>query len=76
MLTKLLVLAVLAIAVFTLAAAFTQRSAFVLRQETQPYYWSRHNTQTSGSYSGGSWRSNPVRTSYDQFRGGGPGVGK
>ncbi len=76
MLSKLFALAAVAIAGFAIYAAFTQRSAMVLRQEQQPHYWARHNTHSSGVYRSGVWHSNPVRSSYGAFRGGGPGAGK
>lgn len=76
MLTKLLAAAVLLIALVTVTSAFNQRSALVLRQEQQPYYWSRHGTELSGRYYGGRWQSSPLRSTYGSFRGGGPGAGK
>jgi len=76
MLSKLFAAVAVAIAAITLFAGFTQRSAFVLRQEDQSNYWSRTDTQPAGTYRGGVWVASPDRTSYGGFRGGGPGAGK
>ncbi|MBD2461933.1 hypothetical protein H6G89_12840 [Oscillatoria sp. FACHB-1407] len=76
MVTKLLAAAAFFIALTTLVFAFSQRSALVLRQEQQPYYWARHNTYLSGRYYGNSWQPNPARSTYGAFRGGGPSAGK
>lgn len=76
MLTKLFAAAAFLIALMTIVSAFTQRSALVLRQEQQPYYWARYGTNLSGRYYGGSWQPNPLRSTYGEFRGGGPGAGK
>lgn len=75
MLTKLFATIVVAIAAITLTAGFTQQAALVLRQENQNH-WARHGTQTSGTYRSGVWVDSPTRNSYENFRGGGPGVGK
>ena len=76
MLSKFFALTVIAIAAITLTAGFTQRGAFVLRQENQENHWVRYDTQPSGSYRGGAWVASPTRRGYGGFRGGGPGAGK
>jgi hypothetical protein len=75
MLIKFLTLSTAAIALLTLWMAYTQQSAFVLRQENQDQHWSRSNIRTSGSYVGGRWQYSS-RETYAGFRGGGPGTGK
>lgn len=74
--SKILTLLALTIASLTIYAGYTQRSALMLRQESQPLYWSRHGTSVSGRYSRGSWYASPDRATYGSFRGGGPGAGK
>ncbi|PSO55808.1 MAG: hypothetical protein BRC40_05235 [Cyanobacteria bacterium QH_8_48_120] len=76
MLIRIFAIAALIIALFTIWAAYTQRSALSLRQEKQSAYWSRHGTSLSGQYQGGTWIFLPSRSSYGDFRGGGPGAGK
>ncbi|MBE9126010.1 MULTISPECIES: hypothetical protein [unclassified Coleofasciculus] len=84
MLTKVLAATAVAIAVFTIIAGYTQRSALVLGEEKQRNYWSRRGTSLSGTYnenttgtSGGViWVPLPNRSSYGSFRGGGPSAGK
>lgn len=76
MLTKFLASAAIAIAIATILAAYTQRSALVLRQQNQSTYWSRRGTSLSGRYNNNIWVSSPVRSAYGTFRGGGPGAGK
>ncbi len=66
----------LAIAMFTIFLGYTQTSALQLGQESQPMYRPRHNTGISGYYYGGVWRRTPLRSSYGDFRGRGPGAGK
>jgi len=76
MLPKFFAGVTLAIALFTIFASYTQRSALSLRQESQSY-WPRHNTGISGVYVGGGWQPSPFRSDYGGgFRGGGPGSGK
>lgn len=75
MLPKLFAGTAIAIALFTVIAGYTQRSALSLRQESQSY-WPRHDTGISGVYVGGAWQPAPFRSDYGGFRGGGPGVGK
>ncbi len=76
MLIKFLTLSTAVIALLTLWMAFTQQSAFVLRQENQDQYWSRSDSlRPSGSYVGGRWQYSS-RETYAGFRGGGPGTGK
>lgn len=76
MTTKLLAGFAVLIAGLTTYAAYTQRSALVLREQRQEAYWPRHNTYLSGSYSRSGWIASPTRQSYGGFRGGGPGAGK
>ncbi len=75
MLVKGFTIVAFLIAGFTIWAAYTQRSALALRQESQPMYWSRHGTVVHGYYVGGSWNPGPGR-SRSGFRGGGSSVGK
>jgi hypothetical protein len=77
MLTKIFAAAAIAIALLTVIAAYSQRSALVLREESQEQYWPRRGTSLSGSYgSGGNWQPLPNRSTYGGFRGGGPSAGK
>ena len=76
MLTKIVAAAAIAIALFSVAAGFTQRSALVLREQKQESYWPRHGTRISGRYYRGNWETQPSRSSYGSFRGGGPSTGK
>jgi hypothetical protein len=76
MLTKLFAAIAFLVALITITSALTQRSALVLRQEQQPYYWARHGTNLSGRYYGGRWQPDPLRSTYGEFRGGGPSAGK
>ncbi len=76
MLTKLFSVATIGIVAASILAAYTQRSAFQLRQERQPNYWARRGTRTSGRYRGGVWVVSPARSSYSGFRGGSLGMGK
>jgi len=76
MLPKVLIFMATAIAATTIWAGFTQRSALSLRQERQLLYWPRYRTSLSGRYYRGDWQSNPQRSSYGLFRGGGPSAGK
>ncbi len=73
---KLFAVAAFLIASLTIWAGYTQQSALLLRQETQPFYWRRHNTSLSGRYRNNVWVETPNRSSYGTFRGGGPSVGK
>lgn len=76
MLTKVFALIAIAIVGITLYSAYTQPSAFMLRQEQQALYWPRYRTSISGRYHRGSWQPLPSRREFDTFRGGGPSVGK
>ncbi|CAA9566544.1 hypothetical protein AVDCRST_MAG81-1123 [uncultured Synechococcales cyanobacterium] len=76
MLTKILAAASLLIALGTIAASYSQRSALTLRQATPPTYWPRYGTTLSGQYRGNTWVSLPNRSAYGSFRGGGPSAGK
>lgn len=77
MLTKIFAAAAVAIALLTTIAAYSQRSALVLREESQDQYWPRRGTSLSGTYrSDGAWQPLPNRSAYGSFRGGGPGSGK
>ncbi|MEB3216182.1 MAG: hypothetical protein VKN72_08090 [Nostocales cyanobacterium 94392] len=66
------------IAIWSITDAYTQKSAFVLREEKQANFSPRRGTSLSGNYGrGGTWifYSNE-RSSYSGFQGGGPGSGK
>ncbi len=76
MITKIFVAIAIVIAAFTLTAGFGQQAAVVLRQEQQTQYWPRRGTQLSGVYQGNRWVPSSVRSSYSNFRGGGPASGK
>jgi len=76
MLTKILAVTTVAIALFTIVAGYTQRSALALREEKQKNYWPRHRTHLSGYYYQGHWDPLPNRSAYGGFRGGGPSTGK
>ena len=76
MLSRILALAALLITLMGIWAAYTQSSALLLRQETQPLYWPRYGTLLSGRYRNQSWQATPSRSSYGGFRGGGPSAGK
>lgn len=76
MLTKILTAAAIIIALFTITAGYSQRSALTLREERQSNYWPRHSTYISGYYYRGVWDPLPNRSAYGSFRGGGPGTGK
>ncbi len=76
MLTKLFAAATIGIVATSIFAAYTQRSAFQLRQERQSNHWRRRGTTMSGRYRGGIWVVSPARRSYSGFRGGSLGVGK
>ncbi|MGV2826533.1 hypothetical protein [Myxosarcina sp. GI1(2024)] len=76
MLTKIYTVMALAIAIYILHAAYTNRSALVLRQQTQPQYNPRYGTRIYGGSVGGVWQPSPTRSSYGSFRGGGSGSGK
>ncbi|MGK7945919.1 MAG: hypothetical protein AB4058_15760 [Microcystaceae cyanobacterium] len=78
MLSKIFSLLGVLIAAYCIFNAYTQKSAFVLGQETQPNYSPRYGTSVSGGYnSRGVWvYSSTSRSAYEGFQGGGPGVGK
>ncbi|MDJ0735573.1 MAG: hypothetical protein QNJ47_16190 [Nostocaceae cyanobacterium] len=78
MLTKVFAAAAVAIALIAIVDGYTQKSAFVLREEKQTNYSPRSGTQLSGSYnSNGVWiYTTTTRSYYEDFRGGGPGSGK
>jgi len=74
--TSVFAIAAFLITGITLTAGLTQSSSLHLREERQPLYWSRYGTSLSGRYHNQVWMANPERTSYGEFRGGGPGAGK
>jgi hypothetical protein len=76
MLTRIFAVIALVVALFTIWAAYTQRSALSLRQERQSTYWPRYGTYLSGRYYNNTWQPTPNRSSYGGFRGGGPSAGK
>lgn len=76
MMNKILAATAIVIALFTILASYTQRSAVVLREEKRDSYWPRHGTSLSGYYYRGIWEPLPNRSAYGSFRGGGPGAGK
>jgi hypothetical protein len=75
MLTKLYTIIAIAIAIFTIQAAYRYQSAFTLRQANNNHI-SRRGTRISGIYIGGYWQASPSRAEYPEFRGGGLGTGK
>lgn len=77
MLTKVFAGIAVFMALWSITDAYTQKSAFVLREEKQSNFSPRRGTSLSGSYSrGGGWIFVPSRSSYGNFQGGGPGTGK
>ncbi len=66
----------LLIGLTTLWCGVRQTSALNLGQENQKNFWSRYNTNPSGTYVRGVWISSPSRTDYGSFPGGGPTSGK
>ena len=77
MVPKLFAFITLLIALGAITAAYSQRSAFYLRQERQPHYWPRRNTSLSGRYRNGVWVGSPSRQNFGGgFQGGGPRSGK
>lgn len=67
-----------ALALMAITDSYTQKSAFVLREEKQENYLPRYGTQLSGSYDNrGIWiYTSTTRSYYGDFQGGGPGSGK
>ena len=76
MLSKLFAAVAVGVTAVTIGAAYTQRSAFQLRQEQQPNYWPRRGTVLSGRYRNRVWVPLPLRSTYGEFRGGSPSSGK
>lgn len=76
MLSQLFSAVAVGVAAVTIVGAYSQESAFQLRQENQPNYWPRQGTTLSGRYQNGSWVPLPLRSSYGEFRGGSPSSGK
>ncbi len=78
MLTKIFAGIAVVLAIWSITDAYTQKSAFVLRQETQTNFSPRRGTTTSGYYDrNGVWIFHSgTRSSYSGFQGGGPGSGK
>lgn len=78
MLTKIFAGLAVAIALIAIFDAYTQKSAFVLREDKQANYSPRSGTQLSGSYNrSGVWiYTTTTRSYYEDFQGGGPGSGK
>ncbi len=77
MLTKIFAVLAVAIAASAIFNSYTQKSALLLREENQADFSPRHGTRLSGSYSrSGTWIFYSNRSSYDDFRGGGPAAGK
>ncbi|MEL6164953.1 MAG: hypothetical protein AAFR37_14770 [Cyanobacteria bacterium J06628_3] len=77
MLTKVFAGIAVFMALWSITDAYTQKSAFVLREEKQANFSPRRGTSLSGSYnSGGTWVFINSRSSYGGFQGGGPGSGK
>ncbi|GAA6619522.1 hypothetical protein NUACC26_053350 [Scytonema sp. NUACC26] len=66
------------LALMSIIDSYSQKSAFVLREEKQENYAPRYETQLSGSYnSSGVWiYTSTTRSYYGDFQGGGPGSGK
>lgn len=76
MLSKLFASVAMGVAIATILAGYTQRSALRLGQDKQPDYWPRRGTSLSGGYRGGVWVPLPSRRGFGGFRGGGPSAGK
>ncbi|MBW4486393.1 MAG: hypothetical protein KME12_01250 [Trichocoleus desertorum ATA4-8-CV12] len=76
MMTPAFAIAAVLVTGITLTAGYTQSSSLHLREERQPMYWPRYGTSLSGRYHNRTWIPGPERTSYGEFRGGGPGAGK
>ncbi|KAF3887861.1 MULTISPECIES: hypothetical protein [Nostocales] len=66
------------LALISILDSYSQKSAFVLREEKQENYSPRYETQLSGSYDNrGVWiYTSTTRSYYSDFQGGGPGSGK
>lgn len=77
MLTKVFAGIGVLMAIWSISDAYTQKSAFVLREEKQANFSPRRGTSASGYYNnGGTWIFYSGRSSYGGFQGGGPGSGK
>ena len=77
MLTKVFAGIAALMAIWSITDAYTQKSAFVLREEKQANFSPRRGTSASGYYNNrGIWIFNSGRSSYSGFQGGGPGSGK
>ncbi|AFY55357.1 hypothetical protein Riv7116_2860 [Rivularia sp. PCC 7116] len=78
MLTKVFAGIAALMAIWSITDAYTQKSAFVLREEKQANFSPRRGTSASGYYNNrGTWIFySSERSSYGGFRGGGPGTGK
>ncbi len=78
MLTKVFAGIGVLMALWSITDAYTQKSAFVLREEKQANFSPRSGTSASGYYDrNGTWIFySSGRSSYGGFQGGGPGSGK
>ncbi|MEM7578653.1 MAG: hypothetical protein AAF316_02185 [Cyanobacteria bacterium P01_A01_bin.80] len=77
MLTKVFAGIAVLMAMWSISDAYSQKSAFVLREKKQANFSPRYGTSLSGSYgNNGTWIFVPGRSSYGSFQGGGPGTGK
>lgn len=77
MLTKVFAAIGVLMAMWSITDAYTQKSAFVLREEKQANFSPRRGTGASGYYDNrGIWIFYSGRSSYGGFQGGGPGSGK
>ena len=78
MITKIFAGIAALLAIWSITDAYTQKSAFVLRQENQSNFSPRRGTSQSGYYDrNGTWIFySESRSSYSNFQGGGPGSGK
>ncbi|OAB59822.1 hypothetical protein AY600_18535 [Phormidium willei BDU 130791] len=78
MLTKILAIIAIILALLTVGAAYSSRTAVTLRQENQQQrYWPRQGTYLNGSYRSGTWNYSGNRANYGGgFSGGGTGFGK
>ncbi|MEM7556145.1 MAG: hypothetical protein AAF378_18995 [Cyanobacteria bacterium P01_A01_bin.84] len=78
MLTKIFAGLAAFMAFWSIYDSYSQKSAFVLRQEKQENFSPRYGTRSSGGYRGGTWifYQGGSRSGYEGFRGGGPGSGK
>ena len=76
MLSKIIATAAFAFAILAIFGSYSQMSALRLRQQSQPFFLPHRGTAISGLRYNNRWQPSPNRSDYDDFRGGGIGVGK